>query len=118
MSSGLDRMPNAKLLLPASDWTIVSREVARIWQYGIDGEEAIVSREGGSMSTYVLAWRVRDGGLIRETLLSLMGLQGCGMSNSEAARVVFRITVPVLNNDARGRERARLTADHFIDHPL
>ena len=116
ISSGLDRMPNAKLLLPASDWSLVSREAARVWQLAIDGEEAIASREAGSMSTYVLAWRVRDRGLIRESLRSLLGLQGCGRSRSECTRIVFRIAVPILHDDDRGRERARRTAHRFIDH--
>ena len=115
MSSGLDRMPDAKLLLPASDWSLISREAVRVWQFGIDGEEAIATREAGSMFSYVLAWRVHDGGLIRESLRSLMGLQDCGLSPSECIRVVFRIAVPILHDDDRGRERARMTADRFID---
>jgi exosortase len=115
MSSGLDRMPNAKLLLPASDWSLISRESARVWQFGIDAEEAIASREAGSMLSYVLAWRVRDEGLIRESLRSLMGLQGCRRSHSQCTRIVFRIAVPIFHDDDRGRERARMTADRFID---
>jgi len=115
MSSGLDRMPNAKLLLPARDWSLVSRESARVWQFGIDAEEAIVTRERGSMLNYVLAWRARDEGLIRESLRSLMGLQGCRTSHIRCTRVVFRIAVPIYYDDDRGRERARMTADRFID---
>jgi len=115
MLSGLDRMPNAKLLLPASDWSLVSRQEARVWQFQIDGEEAIVSREAGAMFTYVLAWRVRDAGLIRESLRSLMGLHGCSALDRECDRVVFRIAVPILHDDDRGRARARKTADRFID---
>lgn len=119
MASGLDRMPDAKLLLPASDWSLVSRGPARVWQFGIDGQEAIVSRqaeaESGTMFSYVLAWRARDGGLLRESLRSLLGLQGCSESHSECVRVVFRVAVPIFHDDDRGRERARRTADRFID---
>lgn len=115
MLSGLDRMPGSKLLLPASDWSLVSREEARIWQFEIDGEEATVSREAGSTFTYVLAWRARDDGLITESLRSLFGFQNCSASHSKCARVVFRIAVPILHDDDRGRERARRTADRFID---
>ena len=115
-SSGLDRMPNAKLLLPASDWSLRSREPTRVWQFQLDGEEAIASREAGSEQTYVLAWRVRDEGLIGESLRSFLGLKGCGSSPTECTRVVFRVAVPVHHDDDRGRERARLTADRFIDH--
>jgi exosortase len=115
-SSGLDRMPNAKLLLPASDWSLSSREPTRVWQFQIDGEEAIASREAGSELTYVLAWRVRDEGLIGESFGSFLGLKGCGSSPTECTRVVFRVAVPIYHDDDRGRERARLTADRFIDH--
>jgi len=118
MSSGLDRMPNAKLLLPASDWSLDSRETAWVWQFEIDGEEAVVSRRGGEGDrkfSYVLTWRARDGGLLRESLRSLLGLQGCSTSDSECVRVVFRVAVPIFYDDDRGREHARRTADRFID---
>jgi exosortase/archaeosortase family protein len=114
-SSGLDRMPNAKLLLPASDWSLLSREPARVWQFQLDGEQAIAAREAGSMLTYVLAWRVRDEGLIGESLRSFLGLRGCEQSSIECTRVVFRVAVPIHHDDDRGRERARMTADRFID---
>lgn len=118
--TGLDRMPSAKLLLPASDWSLVSRETARVWQFEIDGEEAVVSRHGeeGAMFSYVLAWRARDRGLIRESLRSLLGLQGCtpaNRTNSECVRVVFRVAVPIFHDDEQGRAHARRTADRFID---
>lgn len=115
-SSGLDRMPNSKILLPASDWSLSSREPTRVWQFQLDGEEAIASREAGSELTYVLAWRVRDEGLLGESLRSFLGLKGCGSSPTECTRVVFRVAVPIHHDDDRGRERARLTADRFIDH--
>ena len=67
-SLGLNRMPDSKLLLPANDWNISSRESARIWRLGIDGERAIVSRQAGSKFTYIVAWRLHDDGLIRESL--------------------------------------------------
>jgi exosortase len=115
MSSGLDRMPNAKLLLPASDWSLVSRDSARVRQFRIDAEEAIVSREAGSEFSYVLAWRARDEGLIRESLLSLLGLHGCDRSQTDCTRVVFRVAVPIFHDDDRGMERAKRTANRFID---
>jgi len=115
MPSGLDRMPNAKLLLPASDWTIVWRESARIWQLGVDAERAILSRDAGSKRTYVIAWRVHDDGLIRESLRSLLGLQGCDSDFNGCARVVVRIAVPILHNDEAGEARALNTANRFID---
>lgn len=113
--SGLDRLPNAKLLLPSNDWTIVSREFARVWQFGIDAEEAIVSRDSGSQSAYVIAWRLHDRGLIRESLRSLVIPQDCEMSPIECLRTVVRIVVPIHHDDHQGRDRAAKTARRFID---
>jgi exosortase len=113
--SGLDRMPDSKLLLPASDWTLVSRERAKVWQFGLDAQEAIVARADQSKFSYVIAWRVRDRGLLGESLLSLLGLPGCGESENGCPRVVVRITVPIFHDDIDGRRRAKETANVFID---
>jgi hypothetical protein len=114
MPSGMDRMPDAKLLLPANDWTVESREFFHIWSLGIDAERAIVSREAGSEFAYVIAWRIRDGGLIRESLRSLFGLYFCGDSKLNCIRTVVRIAVPLFHNDDTGRRRARETAGRFL----
>ena len=115
-SSGLNRMPDSKLLLPANDWSLVSREPTRIWRLGIDAQRAIVSREAKSKFTYVVAWRLHDDGLIRESLKSLLGLGPCStlQTQDECSRVVVRIAVPILHDDERGRERAKRAADRFV----
>ena len=115
-ASGLDRMPDAKLLLPSNDWTIISRDFKRVWQLAIDAEMAIVSRDAGSSLAYVIAWRIRDGGLFRESLQSLLGLHGCSPTDTDCVRVVVRIVVPILHDDVLGRDRAARTANRFIDH--
>ena len=106
--SGLNRLPDTKLLLPSNDWSIVSRESARIWRLGIDAQRATLSRESGSKFTYVVAWRIHDDGLIRESLKSLVGF------GEPCSRIVVRIAVPIFHDDDRGRERAIQTADHFV----
>jgi exosortase len=115
-ASGLDRMPDAKLLLPSNDWTIISRDFKRVWQLAIDAEMAIVSRDAGSSLAYVIAWRIRDRGLFRESLQSLLGLHGCSPTDTDCVRVVVRIVVPILHDDDLGRDRAARTANRFIDH--
>lgn len=114
-SSGLDRMPDVKLLHPASDWTLDSRQRARVWQLKIDAEKAFLHREAGSKWTYVIAWRPHDGGLLQESLRSLLGLYDCDRSNSDCARIVIRIAVPIVHPDDAGRDRAVRTANRFID---
>ncbi|MFP6655349.1 MAG: exosortase/archaeosortase family protein [Myxococcota bacterium] len=113
--SGLDRMPDAKLLLPANDWILDSRESAKVWQFEIDAERAIVSRAEHSKFSHVIAWRIRDRGLFHESLLSLLGLRGCGASPHGCPRVVVRIAVPIFKHNAFGRDVARETAKEFID---
>ncbi|HEB90812.1 MAG TPA: hypothetical protein ENI85_14660, partial [Deltaproteobacteria bacterium] len=115
VASGLDRMPDRKLLLPANDWTIDSREPTRILQLGQDAEKAIVSREGGTEHSYVLAWRIRDEGLLRESLRSLVGLQsGCRAREGACSRIVVRLVAPILSDDEDGRARARGMLNDFI----
>jgi exosortase len=113
--TGLDRMPGAKLLLPANDWTLGSREAATVWQFEIDAERAIVSRAEHSKFSLVIAWRIRDRGLFYESLLSLVGLRGCGPSPHGCPRVVVRIAVPIFRDSGPGRDVARETAKEFID---
>jgi hypothetical protein len=109
-------LPDSKLLLPANDWNITWRESARIWRLGIDGQRAIVSRQAGSEFTYVVAWRIHDAGLIRESLESLLGLGACSTlrTRDECSRIVVRIAVPILHDDDRGRDRAKKTVDRFV----
>lgn len=113
--SGLDRLPDSKLLLPANDWMFVSRAPTTVWPFGIEAEEAVISREAGKQLSYVIAWRVRDHGLLLESLRSLAGWEDCTSAQAECVRVVVRITAPILHDDGPGRNRARKTAKHFID---
>ncbi len=113
--SGLERMPNAKLLVPTNDWTLDSRRPAKVWQFGFDAEEGIVTRADRTKFSYVIAWRVRDRGLLGESLLSLLGLRGCGESAHGCPRVVVRLAVPIFGNDGDGRDFAKETANEFID---
>ena len=85
-----------------------SPELGRIWRLGIDAQRATLSRESGSKFTYVVAWRIHDDGLIRESLKSLVGF------GEPCSRIVVRIAVPIFHDDDRGRERAIQTADHFV----
>ncbi len=113
--SGLDRIPDSKLLLPSNDWTIESRGLTRVWVFGIDAERAIVSRGAGSQSAYVIAWRLYDRGFIWESLRSLLIPQDCKMSPNECLRTVVRIVVPIDQEDDKGEYRAERTASSFID---
>lgn len=112
--AGLDRIPDAKLLVPAQDWNIDSRESKRIWLLGVDGERAILSREDGSKFSYVVAWRIGDDGLLRESFETMLGLKDCNASHPDCFRTVLRISVPILHDDDRGREWAMKTAENFV----
>ena len=112
--SGLTRLPDTKLILPANDWNVLSREPARIWRLGLEAERAILTRKEQSMFVYVIAWRLNDDGLLRESFKSLLGLDACEGLRGECFRTVLRLAVPVLHNDERGRERAKAIADDFI----
>jgi len=116
VGSGLNRIPASKLLRPASDWDIERREPTRIWELGIDGEQAILSRQGGSERVLVLAWRLRDAGLLMETLASSIGLDVCKRMGTgpSCSRVVVRMAIPIVREGSRGVDRAMQSARRFI----
>lgn len=118
VGSGLNRLPDTKLLRPASDWNIERREPTRIWELGIDGQQAILSRKAGEERVLVLAWRLRDAGLLLETLASSIGLDVCkgtGKGTSDAcSRVVVRMAIPIVREGSRGVDRAMQSARRFI----
>lgn len=114
VGSGLNRIPETKLLRPASDWDIERREPTRIWELGVDGEQAILSRQGGTERVLVLAWRLRDAGLLVETLASAIGLDVCKGTGLPCSRVVVRIAVPIVREGSRGVDRAMQSARRFI----
>jgi exosortase len=113
--SGLDRMPDSKLLLPANDWTLVSAHPIRLPKLGIDAREAVVTRTGGSQKAYVVAWRLHDRGLMRETFYSLLVPQDCERSPDDCLRTVVRIVVPFKPDVADAEFDAKRTARRFID---
>jgi len=114
VGSGLNRIPETKLLRPASDWDIERREPTRIWELGVDGEQAILSRKEGAERVLVLAWRLRDEGLLVETLASAIGLDVCKGMDLPCSRVVVRIAVPIVREGSRGVDRAMQSARRFI----
>jgi len=114
VGSGLNRIPDTKLLRPASDWNIDRRESTRIWALGIDGQHAILSRRGGDERVLVLAWRLRDEGLLLESLASSIGLDVCKGAGAPCSRVVFRIAIPIVRDGSPGVDRAMQSARRFI----
>ena len=116
MGSGLNRIPETKLLRPASDWDIERREPTRIWELGVDGEQAILSRQAGTERALVLAWRLRDSGLLIETLASSIGLDVCKGAGAgpSCSRVVVRMAIPIVREGSRGVDRAMQSARRFI----
>jgi len=114
-ASGLDRMPDSKVLLPANDWTVTHQEPSRVLKLGVDATKAIVSRGGGTYAAYVYAWRLNDRGLLAETLRSLVLPQDCERSPNECLRAVVRLVVPMIEDTPIERERAAQSANRFID---
>lgn len=114
-ASGLDRMPDSKLIMPANDWTVVHQEPARVLALGVDATKAIVTRGDGAYTAYVYAWRLHDRGLIVESLRSLVLPQDCERSPNECLRTVVRLVVPMVEDTPVQRERAAQAANLFIN---
>jgi exosortase len=113
-TSGLNRIPTSKLILPASNWTIESREDRRLSRLGVDTRVAILTRGDPAQLAYVIAWRLNDRGLVRESLFSLLGMDACAFGRAHCGRGVVRIAVPITEDSIEERDRALRTATDYI----
>jgi hypothetical protein len=105
------RFFSPKLVLPAHDWSLVETRPARIWRLGLDAELAVAARDSERALVYV--WRLRDGGVLRETLRAALRLE-FGPSRREPRRALVRLATPLVQDGPVARDLARRTLDRFI----
>jgi len=110
----LNRLPDSKFVLPSGDWNIISRADKRVPLLGFDTQSAILTRGDPEQFAYVIAWRVHDRGLLRESLASLLGMDACEIGRQRCARGVIRLAVPLGENTRKARDRAQRTVMRFM----
>lgn len=113
-TSGLNRLPDSKLILPAMDWEVESLEHRRIPMLGVDAQSAILTRGEPEQLAYVIAWRVHDRGLWIESLSSLLGMDACEFFSRRCQRGVVRLAVPIAAETDAAHERASRSAMRFL----
>jgi hypothetical protein len=84
-----------------------------VWLLGLDADLAVATRESGSERALVYSWRLRDEGIWRESLRSLLALES-GPFRRERRRAVVRLTTPLPHDGPVARDRAKQTLDRFI----
>jgi exosortase len=112
--SGLNRLPDSKLILPAMDWEVESLEHRRIPMLGVDAQSAILTRGEPEQLAYVIAWRVHDRGLWMESLSSLLGMDACDFFSHRCQRGVVRLAVPIAAESDAAHDRASRSAMRFL----
>ncbi len=105
------RFFSPKLRLPGHDWSLAEVRPARVWLLGLDGELAVASRD--SERTLVYTWRLRDGGIWRESSRAALALDS-GPFRRDRRRAVVRLSTALPDDGAIPRDRAKRTLDRFI----
>lgn len=112
-AAAVTRIPVRKLLLPGHDWTLKTRSERRLWKYNVTVHKAIVERGGGEELALVYAWVRDDAGRWVATFRSLLGIDR--YSESEDARTVIRLAVPITGEDAVGLGRGEKAIEAFLE---
>lgn len=106
-----------KLEPPGPGWWVRSHRPERIWALGVDArlswaESEMGTAEGEAESVITYTWRLRDEGLARETLRSLLALETKPFER-RGKRIFVRLATPILEEGGLGRERAKQRLDRF-----
>jgi exosortase len=105
------RFFSPKLLLPGHDWSLTEIRRTRVWALGLEAEVAVASRDSERALVYV--WRLRDGGVWRESSRAALALER-GPFRREPRRAVVRVATPVASDGSVARDRAKRTLEGFI----
>lgn len=103
------RILSTKLRRPGPDWDVERSGRTRVWELGRDADLTLASREPSSERALVLSWRLRDEGLWRECLRSLLALEP-----SERRHGVVRLVAYAPHDGQLVLDRARQRLDRFI----
>ena len=104
------RLFSSKLLRPGTEWSLDERSEKRVLGVADEVDVTLVSRAGGTEHALVMRWTHNDRGLLRESLLSLVGLEDW---SRPGPRTVFQLVTPVADLTAAARRRASARLDRF-----
>ncbi len=99
------------LLLPARDWGLRQTQSRQDWRLQRPLDEAIAVR--GSQTALVRLWRIRDPGVLVESLRSLLALER-GPFERPHDRAVIRLVTPLELNAAPALRDAQQRLDQFV----
>jgi exosortase len=105
---------SAKFAWPGPEWNVESRHETRLWELGgVDADLAIAARGTGPERAVVYRWRVRDEGLLRESLRALLALDASPLRRAQP-RTVVRLVAFAPFDDSLAIARAKRRLDRFI----
>ncbi|HKA14271.1 MAG TPA: archaeosortase/exosortase family protein [Myxococcota bacterium] len=104
---------SSKLDWPGPEWDLESRQPARLWDLARDATLSIASRPTGPERAVTYTWRLRDAGLPRESLRSLLALDASPLAR-ERPRAVVRLVSYAPFDQPLALARAKRRLDRFI----
>ena len=110
---GVDRLPGDKLTRLGVDWHPVAEFRRRNDLLNASIRVTELARNAESEFTIVYSWRVRDSGLMIETLRALAGVDHVHWSD-EAPRMVVRLSTASTSQLGSDRRRAMRRLDRFV----
>lgn len=106
-------LSSSKLTWPGPEWDLQSRSRTRIWDLSLDAELASAARGDRPERAVIYAWRLRDEGLLRESLRALFALDASPLRR-ETPRAVVRLVAVAPFDEPLALARAKRRMDGFI----
>lgn len=107
------RILSSRLRRPGPDWIVEERRRTRAWLLGRDADLTVASHGPGTEHAVVLSWRLRDAGLWRESLRSLLALDASPFRR-EGRRGVVRLVAYAPHEGQLVLDWARQRLERFI----
>jgi exosortase len=103
----------SKLMWPEPEWTMLRRAHVPVPDLGLDADLSIAARAVGPERAVVFHWLVRDEGLVRESLRSLLALEASPFARTKP-RVVVRLVAFAPSEEPVAVDLAKQRIERFI----
>lgn len=113
LTPGTSRLLSSQLRRPGPAWDLVETRSEYLWSLGRQADRVLASRRSDGQHAVVYMWRLRDGGLWRESLRSLLALEASPFRRGQP-RAVVRLVAYSPHDGQLMLDRAKQRLDRFI----
>lgn len=103
----------SKLHWPGPAWEVLETRRDRVWLLDQDAELTFALRPSDGQYALLYTWRLRDEGVAREALRSLLSLESSPFARDEP-RTVVRLLTYLPNDGPQVRDRAKRILERFV----